>query len=164
MIDRPDWGDGGRSMMPAAPGATAGDPLGSRTLVAEMENWRPGADVTPGASLQPAPDESEIVLGIGLTSDVIRELQRSPDGFEAAYGRMFEAALEFEDRGDAPDWFVPELAKATVSLRMKTLKVLMHNPGATIEALYSKIKGQLTLSEAHEAEKLMRRLKGAAHG
>lgn len=51
MIERPDWGSGGREMAPAAPIASATDPLGINAKAVEMEGRLAGGAVGP---LRPA--------------------------------------------------------------------------------------------------------------
>lgn len=170
-ISRPDWGDGGegggRSMMPAAPVVTAGDDaLGSRALVAEMENWSPAADVPAGASLQPPADAAfayfMAMRNSTLPAIVEREINHSADGRDATLSYMRETARGILAESGNPAAFVKHFDTLSDGVQAKAYLAIKRNPGASFLDVLDAVEPQLTLAEMAEAETWARAWKAMA--
>lgn len=151
MIDRPDWGDGGGGLSPAAMTATG-------------PAYRTAEDVPPGtaltgyevAALAPAvgfdPQGVPLVqTAPGLPGELVQEMTRAADGYDRNYDTLQDSANRVLGEVKDPAAFSASFDTLSPGIQLKALRALWRSPGIGLADLIDRVEPQLTLAEAHEA-------------
>ena len=137
----------------------------------DRPDWSGGLPVPSGAGVLPATDadyaglgpqaQSTLQIGTGLHHELAREMSATPDGFEANLESLKASAeMVLDEVGGNRDAFISAFDELSPSVQTKALRAAWLNPGASFLDLLDRMEPQLTLSEAHEAEAWLRKLRG----
>jgi hypothetical protein len=136
----------------------------------DRPDWSGGLPVPNGAGVLPATDadyaglgpqaHSTMQTGTGLLHELVREMSSTADGLAANLESLKASAeMILDEVGGSRDAFISAFDELSPSVQTKALRVAWHNPGASFLDLLDIIEPQLTLAEAHEAERWVRKLR-----
>jgi hypothetical protein len=139
-------------------------------MAIDRPDWSGGLPVPSGAGVVPATDadyaglgpqaQSTLQTGTGLHHELAREMQGTPDGFDANLESLKASAEMVLDEVGDREAFISAFDELSPSVQTKALRAAWQNPGRSFLDLLDIVEPTLTLAEQAEAEAWVRKLRG----